>query len=56
MYVRETAITLDTVERSEAGANTWFGGFSDAGRYRCFVAVRGGRLGQSPPPQCAGRL
>jgi len=42
-YVRETAITLDTVERDAAGAKAWFGGFSDAGRYQCFVAARAGQ-------------
>jgi phosphinothricin acetyltransferase len=42
-YVRETAITLDTVERDEAGAKAWFAGFADTGRYQCFVAARGGQ-------------
>lgn len=42
-YVRETAITLDTVERDEAGARAWFDGFADSGRYQCLVAERDGQ-------------
>ena len=41
-YVRETAITLDTVERDQAGARTWFEGFAESGRYQCLVAEEGG--------------
>lgn len=42
-YVRETAITLDTVERDATKSQAWFDGFSDGGRYRCFVAAYDGR-------------
>jgi phosphinothricin acetyltransferase len=39
-YVRETAITLDTVERDAAASQAWLDSFAPTGRYRCFVAAR----------------
>ena len=41
-YVRETPITLDTVERDAAASQAWLDSFACTGRYQCFVAVRGG--------------
>jgi phosphinothricin acetyltransferase len=41
-YVRETPITLDTVERDAAASQGWLDSFAATGRYQCFVAVRSG--------------
>lgn len=43
-YVRETAITLDLEERGPDKARAWLAGFAPAGRYRCLVAERDGRV------------
>jgi phosphinothricin acetyltransferase len=39
-YVRETPITLDTVERDAAASQGWLDSFAATGRYQCFVAAR----------------
>ncbi len=41
-YVRETAITLDTVPRDAAASQAWLDSFAATGRYQCFAAVRDG--------------
>lgn len=41
-YVRETSITFDIEPRTLAQRQVWLDGFSTAGRYRCFVAVKDG--------------
>jgi phosphinothricin acetyltransferase len=43
-YVRETPITLDTVERDAAASQAWLDSFAATGRYQCFVAVRDGTV------------
>jgi phosphinothricin acetyltransferase len=42
-YVRETAITFDLEPRTLEQRRVWLDGFSDTGRYQCFVAVKDGR-------------
>ena len=41
-YVRETPITFDIEPRTLQQRQAWFDGFASAGRYQCFVAVKGG--------------
>jgi phosphinothricin acetyltransferase len=41
-YVRETPITLDTVERDAAASQAWLASFAAGGRYQCLVAARDG--------------
>ncbi len=41
-YVRETAITLDIVERDAAASQAWLDSFAASGRYQCFVAAKDG--------------
>lgn len=43
-YVRETPVTFDIEPRTLEQRQAWFDGFAPAGRYQCFVAVRGGRV------------
>lgn len=42
-YVRETPITFDIEPRTLSQRRGWFESFAPAGRYQCFVAVKGGR-------------
>lgn len=41
-YVRETTITFDIEPRTLEQRQLWLDSFSSTGRYRCFVAVKGG--------------
>jgi phosphinothricin acetyltransferase len=43
-YVRETVITFDIEPRTLAQRQAWFDSFAPTGRYRCFVAIREGRV------------
>lgn len=43
-YVTTTTITFDIEPRTLAQRYEWFEGFSDKGRFQCFVAVGGGRV------------
>jgi phosphinothricin acetyltransferase len=43
-YVRETPITFDVETVSVEARRTWFASFAGAGRYRIFVAERGGEI------------
>ena len=41
-YVRETAVTFDVEPRTLEQRQAWLDGFARTGRYRCFVALKGG--------------
>ncbi len=41
-YVLHTPITFDVEPRTLAQRREWLDGFAPAGRYQCFVAVKGG--------------
>jgi phosphinothricin acetyltransferase len=41
-YVRETPATFDIEPRTLAQHQAWFDSFAATGRYRCFVAAKGG--------------
>jgi phosphinothricin acetyltransferase len=42
-YVINTAVTFDIEARTLAQRQEWLDQFRDAGRYRCFVAILGGK-------------
>lgn len=42
-YIRETPITFDIEEKTEAERAEWLAQFAESGRHQCFVAVEGAR-------------